>query len=208
MSNIVSKRIKEAMNIRNLKQIDIVKQTGINKGALSSYIKGSYLPKDSNLEKLSQVLKVNKMWLLGYDVPMEDNLDENKIIVTDKNSLFIVPKDLGILKKGSIIEGHYIMDYLNELALRFEVSKKQKEKLERIIDQLDRCSEETRDIESSLLNNKITIEKYQEQNEKLEKKRNKIYQQYQNLKKDSDKTKTEFENNIFKLSEIINKKCK
>lgn len=67
MSNIVSRRIKEAMNIRNLKQIDIVKQTGINKGSLSSYIKGIYIPKDSNLNKIAQVLNVDKMWLLGYD---------------------------------------------------------------------------------------------------------------------------------------------
>ena len=45
----IAERIKEGMEIRNLKQADLVEMTGISKGALSSYISGHYLPKQNNI---------------------------------------------------------------------------------------------------------------------------------------------------------------
>lgn len=66
-----AERLKEIMKIRNMKQVDIIERTGINKGALSSYLSGRYLPKQDNIYKLSQVLRVNPAWLMGLDVPME-----------------------------------------------------------------------------------------------------------------------------------------
>lgn len=72
-----STRLKKALNLRNLKQIDIVERTGINKGALSSYISGKYEPKQTNIYLLAKALDVNEAWLMGYDVPMErDSLSE------------------------------------------------------------------------------------------------------------------------------------
>lgn len=66
-------RLIYAMNKRNLKQSDLVKMTGINKGALSSYINGRYEPKQNNVFLLSKALNVNEAWLLGYDVEMDNN---------------------------------------------------------------------------------------------------------------------------------------
>ena len=43
-----SKRIQKAMELRGLKQTDLVEKTGISKGALSSYISGRYIPKQNN----------------------------------------------------------------------------------------------------------------------------------------------------------------
>lgn len=82
MDNIIGKRIKEAMNLRGVKQADIVKKTGINKGALSSYINGNYEPKQSNIYKIANTLNISPAWLMGYDVPMELNSDyEQKVIL-------------------------------------------------------------------------------------------------------------------------------
>jgi len=64
-------RLKEGMELRNLKQADIVEMTKINKGALSSYLSGKYSPKQDNIYKLALALNVNEAWLMGYDVPME-----------------------------------------------------------------------------------------------------------------------------------------
>lgn len=64
-------RLKKALEVRNLRQIDIVESTGINKGALSSYISGKYEPKQTNIYLLAKALNVNEAWLMGYDVPME-----------------------------------------------------------------------------------------------------------------------------------------
>ena len=73
MNDISNNRIKYAMKLRNKSQADIVKNTGISKGAISSYLSGRYLPKQTNVYKISAFLNVNPAWLMGYDVPMEYN---------------------------------------------------------------------------------------------------------------------------------------
>lgn len=64
-------RIRSAMNLANKKQADIVRETGIDKGALSSYLKGKYEPKQDVIHKLAKALDVSEMWLWGYDCPMK-----------------------------------------------------------------------------------------------------------------------------------------
>ena len=66
-------RIKEAMEIRSMRQADIIEKTGISKGALSSYISGKYVPKQTNTYKIAKALNVDPSWLMAYDVPMESN---------------------------------------------------------------------------------------------------------------------------------------
>ena len=83
-------RLKEGMSLRGLRQADIVEKTGINKGALSSYISGRYQPKQNNIFLLARALDVNEAWLMGADVPMERatvaDIDEykNKMIEFSK----------------------------------------------------------------------------------------------------------------------------
>lgn len=66
-----SDRLKEAMRIRDMKQVDLLARTGINKGAMSSYLAGRYEPKQKNLHALARALNVSEAWLMGLDVPME-----------------------------------------------------------------------------------------------------------------------------------------
>jgi len=66
-----AERIKEGMELRGMKQADLVEITGISKGALSSYISGHYVPKQNNIFLISKALNVNESWLMGNDVPME-----------------------------------------------------------------------------------------------------------------------------------------
>jgi transcriptional regulator with XRE-family HTH domain len=74
MNNIISDRIKEAMSMKNMKQTDLVEKTGISKGALSSYIAGRYIPKQTNTYKIAKALEVDVSWLMGNDVPMEPKI--------------------------------------------------------------------------------------------------------------------------------------
>lgn len=77
-------RIRIAMNIAHKKQIDIVRETGIDKGALSSYLKGKYEPKQDVIHKLAKALNVSEMWLWGYDCPMErPKAQKNNDALTD-----------------------------------------------------------------------------------------------------------------------------
>ncbi len=68
MDNI-SKRIRQGLEMRNMTQSDLVKKTGIGKGAISCYLKGSYKPKQKNIFLIAQALDVSIGWLMGYDVP-------------------------------------------------------------------------------------------------------------------------------------------
>lgn len=67
----IAERIKEGMDKRELRQADIIEKTGINKGALSSYISGRYEPKQNNIYLLAKALDVSEAWLMGADVPMD-----------------------------------------------------------------------------------------------------------------------------------------
>lgn len=64
-------RIKEAMDIRGIKQAELVEKTGIDKGQISSYLSGKYKPKQKNINLIAQALSVDEAWLMGYDVPID-----------------------------------------------------------------------------------------------------------------------------------------
>ncbi|HEX2986057.1 MAG TPA: helix-turn-helix domain-containing protein [Caproiciproducens sp.] len=77
----ISARLTKAMNIRGMKQSDLVEQTGIGKSSLSQYIAGKYEPKADKIYLLAKALNVSEAWLMGYDVPMErDGLQPKKDI--------------------------------------------------------------------------------------------------------------------------------
>lgn len=67
----ISERLKEAMEIRQLRQADLAEKTKIGKSSISTYISGAYDPKQKNIYLLAKALDVNEAWLMGYDVPME-----------------------------------------------------------------------------------------------------------------------------------------
>lgn len=67
-----SDRLKEAMQFRNFRQIDLSIKTKIDKGTISNYLSGKYEPKTTNAVLIAEALDVNPMWLLGdEDEPME-----------------------------------------------------------------------------------------------------------------------------------------
>lgn len=67
----IAQRIKEALTIRNMKQADLVEKTKIGKSSISTYLSGTYEPKQKNIYLIAKALDVNEAWLMGYDVPME-----------------------------------------------------------------------------------------------------------------------------------------
>ena len=71
-----STRLKEALAASGKKQIDLVRETGINSGAMSCYFTGKYEPKQITINKLAKALNVSEMWLCGYSVPMEREIQK------------------------------------------------------------------------------------------------------------------------------------
>lgn len=64
-------RIEEALNMRNMKQIDLCEKTGLRKSSVNGWIKQNWQPKQNALYLMAKALNVSEMWLAGYDVPME-----------------------------------------------------------------------------------------------------------------------------------------
>lgn len=73
-----SERLREAMNAAGKKQADLVRETGLDRGAISSYLSGKYEPKQTAINKLAIALDVSEMWLWGYDVPKERSITQKK----------------------------------------------------------------------------------------------------------------------------------
>lgn len=72
-------RLKEALKVNNMTQSKLSEISGINTSTISEYIKGKYDPSRSRIFEFSEILKVNPVWLMGFDVPMKDEKLEKKI---------------------------------------------------------------------------------------------------------------------------------
>lgn len=77
-------RLKKAIEINDYKQIDVVNKTAnkIDKSLLNKYLNGVSEAGNDKLSILAEALNVNEVWLMGYDVPMNetsmiDNAKEN-----------------------------------------------------------------------------------------------------------------------------------
>lgn len=66
-----AERLKEALDLRNMKQVELSEKSGISKPNISCYLSGKYEPKQEALYKMGKALDVAEMWLSGYDIPME-----------------------------------------------------------------------------------------------------------------------------------------
>ena len=118
MSSFAS-RLNKAMELKNMKQSELVEKTGITKGAISQYLKGEYEPKQINLYKISKALQVNPVWLMGKEVDMESgensyylNNDVRKLAqeLFDNRELKLVMDSSRKLSKKSLIDLKNIID--------------------------------------------------------------------------------------------------
>lgn len=73
-----SERIREAMEARGIKQIELANDTGMSHSTISRYLSGKMEPKQPAITRLAQALDVTEMWLWGYDVPQERPPEQKK----------------------------------------------------------------------------------------------------------------------------------
>ena len=66
-----AERLHEALAEAGMKQIDLVRATGLDKGSVSSYLSGKYEPKQKAIGLMAKALDVSESWLWGYNVPRE-----------------------------------------------------------------------------------------------------------------------------------------
>lgn len=89
-------RLQKAMNIRNIKASELSEKAKIPKSAISQYLSGLYEAKQKSIFKLATALNVSEGWLMGLDVPMEENIKK-----IDNLGNIVVPIPLiGTVKAG------------------------------------------------------------------------------------------------------------
>lgn len=102
-----AERLKTILEIRNLKQSDVIKMAEpycqkymvkLNKSDLSQFVNGKVIPGQFKLAILALALDVNEAWLMGYDnVPMERTLNiedsSSQSFVTE----YFTPSELSLL---------------------------------------------------------------------------------------------------------------
>lgn len=91
-NEIFSKRLIQAINLNQIKPIDLANKTGINKSSISCYLSGYYKPSAKHLTLLSKELGVSEAWLLG--LTDKTNLEEPEITFDEIEELYSKYKHL------------------------------------------------------------------------------------------------------------------
>lgn len=106
-----NKRIKQALELRGMKQTDLVEATGIGKSAISQYLSGKYVPKQTATHLIAKALNVSEAWLMGYDVPIE-RIEEIKRVVTKEEQEF-----LNLFNSLDATDKKNLKNYINNVLL-------------------------------------------------------------------------------------------
>lgn len=72
-------RLATALKIRNMKPVELHEKTDISESLISKYLSGNAIARQRKLSILSEALNVNPVWLMGYDVPMENNIPTDEL---------------------------------------------------------------------------------------------------------------------------------
>ncbi len=74
-------RLREALDMRDIKPSMLSYKTGISEASISHYLAGHYEPKSKKLHLMAKALKVSTAWLSGLDVPMRAGAAQNGDVV-------------------------------------------------------------------------------------------------------------------------------
>lgn len=95
MKKDTSVRLRQLMNERNLKQVDILNLSmpfqreldiKMGKSTLSQYVTGKQSPDQDRILLLSKTFNVSEPWLMGYDVEKERVSDNHRNIENDSQT--------------------------------------------------------------------------------------------------------------------------
>lgn len=92
-------RLKEALKVNNMTQSKLSEISGINTSTISEYIKGKYDPSRSRIFEFSEILKVNPVWLMGFDVPMKDEKLKQEPEIPEVDTSVLTDEELAEFNK-------------------------------------------------------------------------------------------------------------
>ena len=67
----IKDRLAEALQFRGMTAAELSRKSGVDKGSISNYLKGKFLPKSNAIGSMAKALNVSPAWLLGYDLTID-----------------------------------------------------------------------------------------------------------------------------------------
>jgi transcriptional regulator with XRE-family HTH domain len=96
-------RLNEALILREKKAVDLTKDLGIPKSAISQYLSGKSQKMDADrLQKIASYLNVSEAWLAGFDVPQSSEMiqiDADSNATSSSREAFVANLRLHMAKK-------------------------------------------------------------------------------------------------------------
>lgn len=70
-NEITAKRLRLALDNASMKPQELAEKSKVSKSSISQYVNGSHAPSNISAGKMSKVLGVEPLWLMGFDVSMK-----------------------------------------------------------------------------------------------------------------------------------------
>lgn len=67
----IKDRLAEALQIRDMTAAELSRKSGVDKGSISNYLKGKFVPKQNAIGAMASALNVSPAWLLGFDLTID-----------------------------------------------------------------------------------------------------------------------------------------
>ncbi len=77
-----AKRLALALSNANMKPQELADKSGVSKSSISQYVNGSHAPSNISSGKMANILNVDPLWLMGFDVPMTKNSSDDSQPIT------------------------------------------------------------------------------------------------------------------------------
>ena len=80
-----AQRLKTLIEIKGITKSDLARTCEIDKSNITRYLNGQYEAKQDVIYRIAKRYSVREAWLLGYDVPMEQDASINDLTLTEQS---------------------------------------------------------------------------------------------------------------------------
>ena len=89
-----AERLRYAMEQKNMNARELAGKANIKEQSVSQYINGRNKPSNLSAGAMAEILGVNPLWLMGFDVPMEEARTTKMILTEEEYNLVTAYRNL------------------------------------------------------------------------------------------------------------------
>ena len=82
-----ARRLQDALDRKGMTAAELAKKSGVSKSSISQYINGTHAPSNISSAKMAEVLGVNALWLMGFELPKPDIIVCDDILIEAHKNL-------------------------------------------------------------------------------------------------------------------------